>query len=109
MEKETPKQDELGVSQVSYGMCLGTALLEVYCSFPHLYGRSIISPGVEIEYKASKAAINTVLCWATLKGSPRGWPNGHGRNTVRGGFIFSAKLRTMEIPIVEIPASSISL
>ena len=69
----------------------------------------MISPGVFTEWIIFRASSKTVRCWATLKGSPKGCPYGQAMKTVLGGFIFSEKCRTIDIPTVGIPTLSISL
>lgn len=69
----------------------------------------MISPGSLMPWSASKAFISTALCCALWKGSPRGCPKGHFRKIVLGGFTFSVNFLTREMPIVGIPAFSISL
>ena len=79
-----------------------------YCSLLHLYGMSMIAPGSCILYSALKASASTTRCCAVLSGSPKGCPNGHFRKMVLGGLTVSEYSRTIDTPIVGIPAFSIS-
>ena len=69
---------------------------------------SMIVPGSCIVYSARKASASTTRCCEVLNGSPKGWPNGHLRKMVLGGFTFTEYSRTIDTPIVGIPAFSIS-
>ncbi len=68
----------------------------------------MIVPGVCIALSAANASANTTRCCAILNGSPSGWPKGHRRYTVLGGLTFSEYLRTIDTPMVGMPAFSIS-
>ena len=84
-------------------------IVQFYFFFFYPKGKSRISPGLFMVNRAFSVSIRMALCWSLLKGSPKGWPRGCSRKTVRGGFIFSEMLRTIEIPTVGIPSFSILL
>jgi hypothetical protein len=68
----------------------------------------MIAPGSLIVQSARNASARTTRCCAALNGSPKGWPKGHLRKMVLGGLTFSEYSRTIDTPIVGIPAFSIS-
>lgn len=79
-----------------------------YLSLLHLKGISMISPGFRMPVSASNAFMSTARCCPWWNGSPKGWPNGHLRKMVLGGLTASLYFLTIEMPIVGMPARSIS-
>ena len=48
------------------------------------YGSSTTNPGLGAPVAIDSMSWSTVLCWATLPGSPRAWPKGQCRYKKRG-------------------------
>lgn len=73
------------------------------------YGRSTIAPASRSPRTASSISNTTRRCCAPFPGSPQGFPNGHLRNSVRGGFTRSATSRTSVRQHVLSPSASQAL
>jgi hypothetical protein len=80
-----------------------------YVSRRQRYGRSTTNPGRGAPVAIASMSCSTVLCWATLPGSPRAWPNGQCKYKKRGARAATATSFTRAKPTVVTPRASISL
>jgi hypothetical protein len=80
-----------------------------YFSRRQRYGRSTTDPGRGALAAIESMSCSTVLCCATLPGSPRAWPKGQCRYKKRGAWAASATSFTRAKATVVTPLASISL
>src|SRR5882762_998885 len=75
----------------------------------HLYGSSTTNPGRGARTAIESMSWSTVLCCATLPGSPSAWPKGQCRYKKRGARAATATSFTRAKDTVVTPLASISL